>query len=186
MSPPSCIDLSSRVSTLLGPQQPVPSSGEVGGQKPWAHGLADLSANPFHRSSLAASRVEGASVRMCPPCAPVAGFPSPCADLLFAIHHSVLSTLRPETSAFLPLHPSPLRPSPSAPLPLLSLLVGRPSLCVRLQRKLFLIFYTLKQHVPSHHPPPMIALHPCLTSSSLPPSLSACAPPAPPPACNKP
>ena len=36
-----------------------------GGQKRWAHGLADLSANSFHRSSLAASRVEGASVRMC-------------------------------------------------------------------------------------------------------------------------
>ena len=31
---------------------------------------------------------------------------------------------------------------------------GRPSLCVRLQRKLNLIFKTLKQHVPSHHPPP--------------------------------
>ena len=36
-----------------------------GGQKRWAHGLADLSANSFHRSSLAASRVEGASVRTC-------------------------------------------------------------------------------------------------------------------------
>ena len=59
------MDLSSRVSTLLGPQQPVLSSGEVGarnaGRTAWPTSLQTLSTE----AALAASRVKGASVRMC-------------------------------------------------------------------------------------------------------------------------
>ena len=77
--------------------------------------------------------------------------------------------------ARVPLRPCPFSACSWAPFPLCA-----PPTKIESH---FLCFETTCPFAPSA---PMIALHPCLTSPSLPPSLPACAPRAPPPTRNKP